>query len=465
MSSRNTCKGTVLIIDDEAYVRDSLATVMRRRGYMVRTASGAEQVLASGALQGVDVVITDLRMPGIDGLGFLRSLAETESTVPVIVLTGHGTVPSAVECMKAGAFDYLLKPSTPEELDLTIERALNQSTMRRELDYFRSNEGRKPGASGPVGVSAGWKKVLRLVEAAAPADTTVLLLGESGTGKGEVARLVHQLSRRAKKPFVRVNCAAIPIDLFESEFFGHRRGAFTGATADREGRFRIAHQGTLFMDEITSMPPAAQAKVLRVLEDGVFERVGDSNPTAVDVRLVAACNVDLQAEVDAGRFRQDLFYRINVMTIEIPPLRERKEDIPILAETFLEEFRTRLARPVHSFHPETMKILESYRWPGNIRELRNVIERAVLLETGPSLMPESLPFGLTKTGRPAPDREEPQDLNLRSALAAEERRILQAALARSQVVRREAARLLGIDERNLSYFLKKHGLAGTGART
>ena len=258
MSSRNTCKGTVLIIDDEAYVRDSLATVMRRRGYMVRTASGAEQVLASGALQGVDVVITDLRMPGIDGLGFLRSLAETESTVPVIVLTGHGTVPSAVECMKAGAFDYLLKPSTPEELDLTIERALNQSTMRRELDYFRSNEGRKPGASGPVGVSAGWKKVLRLVEAAAPADTTVLLLGESGTGKGEVARLVHQLSRRAKKPFVRVNCAAIPIDLFESEFFGHRRGAFTGATADREGRFRIAHQGTLFMDEITSMPPAAR---------------------------------------------------------------------------------------------------------------------------------------------------------------------------------------------------------------
>ncbi len=463
MSTRTNTKGTVLIVDDETYVRDSLATVMRRKGYMVRTAPGADQLIASGALQGVDVVVTDLRMPGQDGLGFLRSLAETESTIPVIVLTGHGTVPSAVECMKAGAFDYLLKPSTPEELDLAIDRAMNQTTMKRELEYFRSNETRKLGPSGPVGVSAGWKQVLRLVEAAAPADTTVLLLGESGTGKGEVARLVHQCSRRSKKPFVRVNCAAIPIDLFESEFFGHRRGSFTGATADREGRFRVAHQGTLFMDEITSMPAAAQAKVLRVLEDGVFERVGDSNPTSVDVRLVAACNVDLQAEVDAGRFRQDLFYRINVMTIHIPPLRERSDDIPVLAESFLEEFRARLARPVHSFHPETMKILEAYHWPGNIRELRNVIERAVLLESGPQLMPTSLPFGFQQEGRSTSARP-PEDLNLRSALAAEECRILKAALAQSNGVRREAARLLGIDERNLSYFLKKHGLSGTGAR-
>jgi DNA-binding NtrC family response regulator len=463
MSTRTNTKGTVLIVDDETYVRDSLATVMRRKGYMVRTAPGADQLIASGALQGVDVVVTDLRMPGLDGLGFLRSLAETESAIPVIVLTGHGTVPSAVECMKAGAFDYLLKPSTPEELDLAIDRAMNQTTMKRELEYFRSNEVRKLGPSGPVGVSPGWKQVLRLVEAAAPADTTVLLLGESGTGKGEVARLVHQCSRRNKKPFVRVNCAAIPIDLFESEFFGHRRGSFTGATADREGRFRVAHQGTLFMDEITSMPPAAQAKVLRVLEDGVFERVGDSNPTSVDVRLVAACNVDLQAEVDAGRFRQDLYYRINVMTIHIPPLRERRDDIPVLAQSFLEEFRARLARPVLSFHPETMKILEAYNWPGNIRELRNVIERAVLLESGPELMPTSLPFGFQQETHPTSERPV-EDLNLRSALAAEECRILKAALAQADGVRREAARLLGIDERNLSYFLKKHGLSGAGGR-
>ena len=459
MSSR----GTILIVDDETYVRDSLATVLRRKSFLVRTAGGADQLVGSGALQGVDLIITDLRMPGVDGLAFLRALAEAESTIPVIVLTGHGTVPSAVECMRAGAFDYLLKPSSPEELDLTIERALNQTTMKRELDYLRSAEVRKPASSGPVGVSEGWKQVVSMVEAAAPADTTVLLLGESGTGKGEVAALLHQKSRRAKKPFVRVNCAAIPIDLFESEFFGHRRGSFTGATSDRDGRFKVAHQGTLFMDEITSMPAAAQAKVLRVLEDGVFERVGDSNPTTVDVRLVAACNVDLAAEVQAGRFRQDLYYRINVMTIHIPPLRERRADIPVLAEAFLAEFRARLARPVKCFHPETTALLQAYSWPGNIRELRNVIERAVLLETGTELQPGSLPFNLRQDEKVAMAGSD-ENLNLRSALAAEERRILTAALASSHGVRREAARLLGIDERNLSYFLRKHGLGSAGGR-
>jgi len=455
-------RGTVLIVDDEAYVRDSLATVLRRKGYVVRTASRAEGLVASASLQGVDAIITDLRMPGQDGLAFLRSLAEAESTTPVIVLTGHGTVPSAVECIKAGAFDYLLKPSSPDELELSLDRAMNQNNMRRELEYLRTTEARKTTTSGgPVGVSPPWKEVLRMVDAAAPADTTVLLLGESGTGKGEVAQLVHQRSRRARKPFVRVNCAAIPLDLFESEFFGHRKGSFTGATGDRDGRFRVAHQGTLFMDEVDSMPAAAQAKVLRVLEDGVFERVGDSHPTSVDVRLIAACNVDLEAEVEAGRFRRDLYYRINVMTIHIPALRDRKEDIPVLADTFLEEFRARLARPVKSFHPDTMSLLVSYTWPGNIRELRNVIERAVLLETTRELVPSSLPFNVQRE-TPAPRAA--QTLNLRIALAAEERRILEEALDQSGGVRREAAKLLGIDERNLSYFLKKHGLAGVGGR-
>jgi DNA-binding NtrC family response regulator len=457
-------RGTVLIVDDEAYVRESLATVLRRKGYIVRTASSPQQVVGSPTLQGVDVIVSDLRMPGQDGLTFLKKLAENESTIPVVVLTGHGTVPSAVECMKAGAFDYLLKPSTPEELDLAIERALNQTTMKRELDYLRSGEARKPGGSGPVGVSPGWLEVLRMVQAAAPADTTVLLLGESGTGKGEVAQLLHQQSRRMKKPFVRVNCAAIPIDLFESEFFGHRRGSFTGATADRDGRFRVAHQGTLFMDEISSMPAAAQAKVLRVLEDGVFERVGDSSPTTVDVRLVAACNVDLEAEVDAGRFRQDLYYRINVMTIYIPPLRERREDIPVLGESFLQEFRARLARNVKAFHPDTMTLLKTYGWPGNIRELRNVIERAVLLERTTELLPSSLPFNLQQERSASSSTNGEQNLNLRGALQAEECRILRAALKQAAGVRREAARLLGIDERNLSYFLRKHGISGTGGR-
>ena len=451
-------QATVLIVDDEAYVRESLATVLRRAGYKIRTADGSQAALQPGILEGLDAVITDLRMPGEDGLGLLRTLVEKEPGLPVILLTGHGSVPSAVECMKAGAYDYLMKPVRPEVVALLLERALSQSTMRRELDYLRSRGGRGSEARGPIGVSRGWRQVVEMVELAAPADTTVLLLGESGTGKEEAAQLLHGRSARARRAFVRVNCAAIPLELFESEFFGHRRGAFSGAGSDREGRFRVAHGGTLFMDEIGAMPEAAQAKVLRVLQDGVFERVGESHPTSVDVRLVVASNVDLEAEVEAGRFRRDLFYRINVMTIRIPPLRERRDDIPLLAGAFLEEFAARFGKPVRAIHPDTMACLEAYHWPGNVRELRNVIERAVLLEKTARMLPSSLPFEPPRSGAGPPIK----DLNLRGVLAEAERRTLLEALDRARGVRREAARLLGIDARNLGYFLRKHGLEKRG---
>lgn len=452
----STVRATVLIVDDEEYVRDSLATVLRRREFRVRTAGSTREALETNLQEGVDAVITDLRMPGEDGLALLRSLVQKAPDLPVIVLTGHGNVPSAVECMKSGAYDYLLKPADPEQLLMILTRALQQTGMRRELDYLRSGKPEGPTRRRPVGQSPGWNQVVELVEAVAASDSTVLFLGESGTGKEEVAQLLHQLSRRSGGPFVRVNCAAIPVELFESEFFGHRKGAFTGALADREGRFRIAHHGTLFMDEIGSMSEQAQAKVLRVLQDGIFERVGDSQPTSVDVRLVAASNADLEAEVEAGRFRRDLFYRINVITIEIPPLRKRREDISLLAETFREEFTRRFRKEVHSIQPETLALLESYHWPGNVRELRNVIERAVLLEKTDVLLASSLPFNLRSA---APEAED-GSLNLREALVGEERRLLQEALQRAKGVRREAARLLAIDERNLSYFLKKHGLTG-----
>lgn len=447
-------KGTVLVVDDEPYVRDSLASILRRNQYDVRTADGPEGALQQGMIEGVDVAITDLRMPGQDGLSLLRKLAETAPGLPVIVLTGYGTVPSAVECMKAGACDYLLKPVSPEALLLILERTLGQSTMRRELEYLRSGRGSQAVRRPPLGVSPGWKEVVDMVDAAAPSDASVLVLGESGTGKEEIAQLLHGKSGRSRGPFVKVNCAAIPMDLFESEFFGHKRGAFTGAVADRDGRFRIAHRGTIFLDEINSMPEAAQVKVLRVLQDGVFERVGESHSTSVDVRLIAASNSDLEQEVEAGRFRKDLFYRINVMTIHMPPLRERLEDIPILAAAFLDEFVNRFRKSCHVIAPETLERLQSYPWPGNIRELRNVLERAVLLEKGDVLLPSSLPFGL----RQQKSTETVRDLNLRHVLAAEEKRTLDEALRRSNGVRRDAARLLGIDERNLSYFLRKHGL-------
>jgi transcriptional regulator with PAS, ATPase and Fis domain len=298
--------------------------------------------------------------------------------------------------------------------------------------------------------------VVSLAEVAAPVDTSVLLLGESGTGKEELAKLLHARSRRASSAFVRVNCAAIPPELFESEFFGHRRGAFTGAVADREGRFRVAHGGTLFLDEIDALPAPAQAKVLRVLQDGEFERVGDSRPTKVDVRIVCSSNADLEAEVEAGRFRPDLYYRINVMAIRIPPLRERREDIEVLAPAFLAEFAARFQKPVRSIRPDALAALRGYRWPGNVRELRNVIERGVLLAAGSELVPEDLPF--TPDASRSRSAEPDLGLDLRANLQSVERRLLETALQRAGGVRREAARLLGVDERNLAYYLRKHGL-------
>lgn len=446
----------MLVVDDEQYVRDSLALILTRKSYTVRTAASCEEALSRGVLEGLDAVITDLKMSGDDGLKLLRELKKESPDLPVILLTAYGTVNSAVEAMKSGAYDFLQKPVDPEEVTCVLARALERSTMKRELNYLRSGVGATPVRNEPIGRSDGWKKVVELVEAAAPTDTTVLLLGESGTGKDEVARLIHRKSLRMDRPFVRVNCAAVPIELFESEFFGHRKGSFTGAHDDQEGRFRVAHQGTFFMDEIGCLPLGAQAKVLRVLQDGEFERVGETQPTTVDVRVVAATNSNLEAEVAAGRFRKDLFYRINVFTIHIPPLRERVEDVDLLASTFLEEFSLRIGKKLEGIEPDVLKALQRYSWPGNIRELRNVIERAVILEKGPALSLDSLP---SNVGGEV-EAEEDEFSNLRDRLLAEEKRILLGALKQASGVRREVARQLGIDERNLSYYLRKHGLEG-----
>jgi DNA-binding NtrC family response regulator len=448
-------RGTVLVVDDEAYVRDSLASVLMHRDFTVRTAGSVAEALAPDNLAGLDAVVTDLKMPEQDGLALVKALAEQAAGVPVIVLTGYGTVPSAVECMQAGAYHYLLKPTDPIALAIVLERAIEEARARRELDYLRAREGAKR-SEGPIGVSEGWLRVIALVELAAPVETSVLLLGETGTGKEEVAKLLHTRSHRAEAAFVRVNCAAIPPELFESEFFGHRRGAFTGAVADRDGRFRIAHNGTLFLDEIDALPPAAQAKVLRVLQDGEFERVGDSRPTRVDVRLICSSNADLAAEVEASRFRADLYYRINVMPIRIPPLRERLDDIKVLAEAFLAEYAARFGKPMRGIRIEALDALRHYSWPGNVRELRNVVERGVLLASGNELGLADLPL---TTGESAPEvaRQE-QYLDLRGSLFRAERQLLEAALEQAGGVRRDAARMLGIDERNLAYYLKKHEL-------
>jgi DNA-binding NtrC family response regulator len=445
-------RGRILVVEDETYVRDSLGEILRSRGYDVDTAASPPAAVASLERAPVDVVLSDLKMPAGGGLELLKHIRGAWPELPVVILTGFGTVGSAVECLKAGASDYVLKPADPDALEVALERAIESRSLKREVAYLRRTD-----AGGderdPVGVSAAWLATIQKVRAAAATDATVLLTGESGTGKEVLARLVHRWSRRSRAPYVRVNCAATPIEMWESEFFGHRKGSYTGATADRDGRFVLAHRGTLFMDEVGAMPAPAQAKMLRVLQDGEFDRLGDERPTRVDVRLVAATNSDLEADVKAGRFRQDLFYRLNVVRIDVPALRNRREDVAPLAERFVQELSERLGRPAPVIGTTTLATLSAYPWPGNVRELRNVIERGLILSPGDSLevdLPPAEADGTAEAGDAG--------LNLRVALARRERELLLEALRQSDGVRKEAARLLGIDQRNLGYYLNKHAI-------
>jgi DNA-binding NtrC family response regulator len=450
-------KGQVLVVDDQEYVRESIAAILTQAGHHARTAATAEEGLASVASHPTDVVVSDLNLPGASGLELVRLLAREAPGVPVIVLTAHGTVASAVACIKAGAFDYIEKPADPEALAVGVDRALAWSRTLRELERLRRDVGADEDEA-PIGESAPWRRVMDLVDAAAHGDATVLLLGESGAGKEVVARQVHRRSSRAEGPFVTVNCAAIAPDLFESEFFGHRRGSFTGATADAEGRFRLAHGGTLFLDEVSCLPMPSQAKLLRVLQDGCFERVGDPRSIHVDVRVVAATNADLDAEVTASRFRHDLLYRLDVVRIVLPPLRERRDDIPLLAARLLPRLALRARRHVTGIAPETLRLLCAYDWPGNVRELQNVLERAVILERSEHLSPGTLPFAEAVAERAARSASGPAVTDLREAATRAERAAIQEALRASGGVRREACKMLGIDPRNLAYYLKKHGI-------
>jgi DNA-binding NtrC family response regulator len=447
----------VLVVEDEAYVRDSLVAILRAKGYDAIDAASVPAALALLAKGPVDIVLSDLRMPGADGLELVRRLQASSPETPVVILTGHGSVPSAVECLKAGASDYILKPVDPDVLEVSLQRVMEARLLRREVRYLRSAIA---PATQLLGDSVAWRRITAMADAVAPTDATVLLLGESGTGKELLARRIHERSPRAARPFVRVNCAAIPVDLWESEFFGHRKGSFTGAAADREGRFHLAHRGTLLLDEVGAMPAAGQAKLLRAIQDGEFERLGDEVPTRVDVRIVASTNSDLETEVKQGRFRADLFYRLNVVRIDVPPLRDRQDDVAILARAAAAEVSARLGRPVSEIGPETLARLRAYLWPGNVRELRSVIERALILDPERGL--QNLDLLPAPAASPALEDAPPaeRDLNLREALNRLERDLLLEAQRRAGDVRKDAARMLGIDPRNLAYYLHKHNLAG-----
>ncbi|MGH9748492.1 MAG: sigma-54-dependent transcriptional regulator [Candidatus Polarisedimenticolia bacterium] len=458
MAEKKPARGRVLVVEDEPYVRASIADLLQARGFEVDLAGGMQEALQTLARRPVDVTLTDLRMPEGDGLELVRRMRVSAPGVPVVVLTGQGTIASAVECVKAGASDYILKPADPAALEVALERAQAARALRREVEYLRATADDTGGDRETIGTSAAWRAVLETARAVAPSDSTVLILGESGTGKELIGGLIHRWSRRAAGPCIRINCAAVPMEMWESEFFGHRKGAFTGAAADRDGRFRLAHRGTLFMDEIGAMPQAAQAKILRALEEGEFDRLGDERPTRVDVRVIAATNSDLDAAVRGGTFRRDLFFRLDVVRLELPPLRSRPEDVPLLADHFAARVAERLGRPAPRLAPEAMARLAAYSWPGNVRELRNVIERALILHPGPVLeRVEPGGAGPAATGRDAGDNAA-GGLVLKTVLARHERAIVVEALRRAAGVRKEAARLLGIDQRNLAYYFRKHGI-------
>ncbi|HEY2510555.1 MAG TPA: sigma-54 dependent transcriptional regulator [Polyangiaceae bacterium] len=441
----------ILIVDDEPSARAGLEKLLKQEGYAVATAEDGVQALARFAETAADVVVTDLKMPKMDGVELLKKLREQDESVPVIVCTAFGDVSTAVQAMRAGAQDYLTKPIDFDALAVAIERALERRELRVEAENLRRQirEQTGEGLQGLVGASPAMQKVYRVARQVAGARATVLITGESGTGKGELARAIHALGPRAKESFVSLHCAALAETLLESELFGHEKGSFTGADKRRIGRFEQANGGTLFLDEIGEIPMATQIKLLRVLQEKTFERVGGNEPVKVDVRLIAATNRDLAADVSAGRFREDLFYRLNVVHIEMPPLRVRGGDILVLANHFLRKFADENHKRIEGFTDAARTKILGHRWPGNVRALENAIERAVVLCEAPKIDDADLPF------ESAPDSLGP--LRIPGATMAElERHAILTTLESVNGSTSRAAEILDISVRTIQYRLNEY---------
>ncbi len=445
----------ILVVDDESAQRDILGGFLRKQGYEVRDAASGPAALALLRAETVGLLITDVKMPGMSGLDLLREARALNPELPVLVLTAYGSIADAVAAMRDGAADYLTKPVDLDAVLHRVRKVLEGQQLVAENRALREALRGRYRLEGIVAESGKMQEVLSLVHRVAPSTTTVLLRGESGTGKELIAQAIHYQSPRAERPLVKVNCAALPETLLESELFGHVRGAFTGAVADRPGRFEAAHSGTILLDEIGDISPGVQAKLLRVLQEREFERVGSSRTTKVDVRVIAGTNRDLEAAVREKRFREDLYFRLNVVPILIPPLRERREDIPPLLDHFLRKYAAESKRVIRGVTREARDALLKYDYPGNVRELENLVERAVVLSRGDVVGLEDLSLGLHETGE-GPSPGSPPG-SLPSELEALERRLIEDALARAEGVQTRAAELLGISERALRYKLKKLG--------
>ncbi len=445
---------TILIVDNERSVRLTLGLLLKERGHQVREAASGEEALDLVRGEVFDLVITDLRMAQANGLDVLRATKAASPQTEVIVLTGHGTIESAVEAMRLGAFHYVTKPYNSQEMLLTVEKALERHRLVREVRNLREQVRSRFGFESILGKSPQMQRLLDQVAQVARTEATVLIEGESGTGKELIARAIHANSARAEGPFVPVNCAALPETLLESELFGHIKGAFTGAGTTRKGLFEEADRGTILLDEIGDTTLAMQAKLLRVLQDGEIRRVGSSTAIRVDVRVLAATNKSLQEMVRAGSFREDLFYRLNVVSLRVPPLRERRDDIVDLAHHFLQHSRERLGKDVAGFAREALELLQRHPWPGNVRELENAVERAVVLCPENRIRPEDLPPTVRDRSAAAIAAGGYPGLPLRDA----EREHILATLRESQGNQAKAAELLGIGRNTLWRKLKEYGL-------
>jgi len=452
----------VLVVDDEPKLCDLLASALNQNGITVFTAGNGLHALKVLETEDIDLVISDWRMPGMDGPQLLAEIKSRFAHLPVIVMTAYSTVKNAVQSMRNGAFDYIAKPFDIDELDITVSKALQFRDILKDNQRMRAELDEHQQIDSLIGDSPSFRRVLQAIDSVRESNATILLTGESGTGKEMVARAIHKHGNRADKPFVAVNCAAIPEGLLESEMFGHRKGAFTGAVADRVGRFLQADMGTLFLDEIGEMPLALQAKILRALQERVIEPVGDPRERKVDVRVIAATNKNLLDAVANKEFREDLYYRLNVFPIPLPALRERVEDIAPLARHFAHVLGATAGKRISGFSPAALQAMARYSWPGNIRELQNCVERATIVASGTVIDDDDLPAYLfasaaaTCSAIPTEGMGVPSDLE--AALAQVEKNYILAALAQSNGVQAAAAQLIGISERSFWYRLKKLGI-------
>ncbi len=449
----------ILIIEDEENFRHMLSVILKKEKYEVDTASNGEEGLQKIGAEDFDQILCDIRMPGMDGLDFLKEVQKKEIDASVIMMSAYGSIDTAIEAMKLGAYDYISKPFKPDEIILTLRKAEERERLRKENEFLRKEIKKEYSFENIVSKNEKMQKIFEVIRKVAQYKSTILITGESGTGKELVARALHYNSNRAQNPFIPINCGAIPENLLESELFGHAKGAFTDAIRTKKGLFEEADGGTLFLDEIGELPLPLQVKLLRVLQEGEIRRVGESKPIQVDVRIVAATVKDLGKEANEGRFRDDLFYRLNVLPVHIPPLRERKEDIPLLVNHFINVHNQSLNKRVAGIEPKALETLMNYKWYGNVRELENTIERAIVLTDGENIGLDNLPYEIQnfedKEQLPSLAEEE---YSIKKTSKVLERNLIQKALKKTKGNHTHAARLLEISNRALLYKIKEYGV-------